>query len=275
MYMYEKIKNYNDRKFKRAGGIPRVLFEIFVGILTFSLNEKHKKGGRKPKLSVENILLMYLKFYRDYNTFFSLANMFGIDEANVYRWIKWSEKVLATGFSGMINELITMSKIDVSHEHLVDVTECGIQRPKNQEIQREYYSGKKKKHTIKIQIIMDEITKKIVGVAFDKGSVHDFKLFKNSTTDLDKLIAFLADNGYQGIQELFSKSLTPKKKSKYNPLSDEDKEFNKLISNIRIAVEHVNCQLKIFRILSERYRSRIDTFNLRAILICCFYNFCL
>ena len=275
MYMYEKIKNYNDRKFKRAVGIPRVLFEIFVGILTFSLNEKHKKGGRKPKLSVENILLMYLKFYRDYNTFFSLANMFGIDEANVYRWIKWSEKVLATGFSGMINELITMSKIDVSHEHLVDVTECGIQRPKNQEIQREYYSGKKKKHTIKIQIIMDEITKKIVGVAFDKGSVHDFKLFKNSTTDLDKLIAFLADNGYQGIQELFSKSLTPKKKSKYNPLSDEDKEFNKLISNIRIAVEHVNCQLKIFRILSERYRSRIDTFNLRAILICCFYNFCL
>ena len=275
MYMYEKIKNYNNRKFKRAVGIPRVLFEIFVGILTFSLNEKHKKGGRKPKLSVENILLMYLKFYRDYNTFFSLANMFGIDEANVYRWIKWSEKVLATGFSGMINELITMSKIDVSHEHLVDVTECGIQRPKNQEIQREYYSGKKKKHTIKIQIIMDEITKKIVGVAFDKGSVHDFKLFKNTTIDLDKLIAFLADNGYQGIQELFSKSLTPKKKSKYNPLSDEDKEFNKLISNIRIAVEHVNCQLKIFRILSERYRSRIDTFNLRAILICCFYNFCL
>lgn len=275
MYMYEKIKNYNDRKFKRAVGIPRVLFEIFVGIITFSLNEKHKKGGRKPKLSVENILLMYLKFYRDYNTFFSLANMFGIDEANVYRWIKWSEKVLATGFAGMINELITMSKIDVTHEHLVDVTECGIQRPKNQEIQREYYSGKKKKHTIKIQIIMDEITKKIVGVAFDKGSVHDFKLFKNSTIDLDKLIAFLADNGYQGIQELFSKSLTPKKKSKYNPLSDEDKEFNKLISNIRIAVEHVNCQLKIFRILSERYRSRIDTFNLRAILICCFYNFCL
>ena len=100
-------------------------------------------------------------------------------------------------------------------------------------------------------------------------------MFKNSTIDLDKLIAFLADNGYQGIQELFSKSLTPKKKSKYNPLSDEDKEFNKLISNIRIAVEHVNCQLKIFRILSERYRSRIDSFNLRATLICCFYNFCL
>ena len=86
-----------------------------------------------------------------------------------------------------------------------------------------------------------------------------------STEELDKTISFLADNGYLGIQNIFEKSLTPKKKSKYNPLSDEDKEFNKLISNIRIAVEHVNCQLKTFRILSERYRSRLEAFILRDI----------
>ena len=86
MCMYEK-KNYKDRKFKRAIGITRVLFLIFVGILTFSLNEKNKKVGRKPKLLVENILLMYLKFYRNHNIFFSLANMFGTDEANIHRWV--------------------------------------------------------------------------------------------------------------------------------------------------------------------------------------------
>ena len=256
-------------------GIPKALFEIFVETLSFSLDKKHKKGGRKPKLSVENILVMYLKYYRDYNTFFSLGNMFGIDEANAYRWIKWCEEIVSTDLLFMINEITNRSKINITQENLVDVTECSIQRPKNQETQREYYSGKKKKHTIKIQIIIDEITKQIISVDFDKGSVHDFKLFKNTTEELDKTISFLADNGYLGIQNIFEKSLTPKKKSKYNPLSDEDKEFNKLISNIRIAVEHVNCQLKIFRILSERYRSRLETFNLRATLICCFYNFCL
>lgn len=275
MMMYENIKDYNDRKFKRTVGIPRVLFETFAETISFSLKKKHKKGGRKPKLSVENILVMYLKYYRDYNTFFSLGNIFGINEANAYRWIKWCEEIISIAFISMINEITNKTKINSMHEHLVDVTECSVQRSKSQEVQREYYSGKKKKHTIKIQIIMDEITKKIVGIAFDKGSVHDFKLFKNSTTNLNSSIAFLADNGYLGIQEIFSKSLTPKKKSKYNPLSDEDKEFNKLISNIRIAVEHVNCQLKTFRILSERYRSRLETFNLRATLICCFYNFCL
>ena len=122
---------------------------------------------------------------------------------------------------------------------------------------------------------MDEITKKIVGIAFEKGSVHDFKLFKNTTENLNKSIPFLADNGYLGIQNIFENSLTLKKKSKYNPLTDQDKELNKLISSIRITIEHVNCQLKIFRILSEKYRSRIKTFYKRAILICYFYNYCL
>ena len=67
MMLYEKIKNYSDKKFKRALGIPKALFEIFVETLSFSLDKKHKKGGRKPKLSVENILVMYLKYYRGYN----------------------------------------------------------------------------------------------------------------------------------------------------------------------------------------------------------------
>ena len=77
------------------------------------------------------------------------------------------------------------------------------------------------------------------------------------------------------IIDYFKNSITAKMKSKLNPLTSEDKELNKLISSIRISVEHVNCQLKIFRILSERYRSRIHTFYLRFLLICSFYNFCI
>ena len=272
---YDKIKRYSDRKFKRTLGIPRELFEVLAEILTMALKEKHKKGGRKPKLSAEDILILTLLYYRDYNTFFSLGNYFGIDESNAFRWIKWCEEIIKSVFLNMINDMSNLKNINSKHEHLVDVTECTIQRSKNYDIQREYYSGKKKKHTIKIQIIIDEITKKIVGVSFEKGSVHDFKLFKNTTENLDKSIPFLADNGYLGIQNIFKNSMTPKKKSKYNPLSDKDKELNKLISNIRISVEHINCQVKIFRILAERYRSRIETFFLRAIIICCFYNLCI
>lgn len=116
---------------------------------------------------------------------------------------------------------------------------------------------------------------KNVSVCFDKGSVHDFTIFKNTTKGLPDFLHFLADSGYQGILEYFENSITPKKKSKNNPLTEQDKELNKLISSIRIPVEHVNCQLKIFRILSERYRSRIKTFYSRFLLVCSLYNFCL
>ena len=268
---YDNIKNKKDTTFKRKVGIPRILFEMLVGVLEIPFKEKQSKGGPKPKLSIEDILLMTLIYYRDYPTFFSLGNMFELDEANVYRWIKWAEKIIYKELEGVID--ITL--LDESSEQLVDVTECIIQRPKDYDIQREYYSGKKKKHTIKAQIIMNEKDKKILSVYFNKGSVHDFKIFKETTKDLSKTIAFLADSGYQGILDYFKNSMTPKKKSKNNPLTNEDKQLNHLISSIRISVEHVNCQLKIFRILSERYRSRINTFYLRFLLICNFYNLCL
>lgn len=266
---YENLKGVSESKFKRAVGVNREIFEFQVAILEDALKEKHKKGGRPPKLPTEDILLLMYNYYRDYNTFLKLGLYFEIDESNAYRWIKWCESILQSYMS----EDFDISKINIQNELIVDVMECLIQRPKIYEIQREYYSGKKKKHTIKIQVIIEEKTKKIVGVAFGKGSVHDFSLFQKSTKELDTLAKFLADSGYQGILKLFPNSLTPKKKSKNNPLSTEDKELNHLISSNRIAIEHTNSQLKIFKILSERYRNRIGTFFPRAIFICSLYNF--
>ena len=101
-------------------------------------------------------------------------------------------------------------------EKLVDVTECIVQRPKDSELQTYYYSGKKKKHTIKIQLIVDEKTRKIVSIAFDAGSIHDFLLFKNTTKNLNKSINFLADSGYQGITNIFKNSMIQKKNQNIN-----------------------------------------------------------
>lgn len=278
--VYNNYKNLDDIKFKESVGIPRILFELIIPALTKRINDLHKKGGRKPELCVEDLLLMTLKYYRDYPTFFSLGLSFGINKSNAFRWVNKIENMLNDIFENIINiqvkcaDLNKKGKEITISEKLVDVTECIVQRPKNSELQTLYYSGKKKKHTIKIQLIVDVKTRKIVSIAFDAGSIHDFLLFKNTTKDLNDLISFLADSGYQGITNIFKNSMIPKKKSKYNPLTDEDKELNKLISNIRISIEHVNCQVKFFRILSERYRSRIDTFYSRALIICCFYNMC-
>lgn len=268
---YEELKGLNDTKFKRAIGVKREIFEFQVAILEEAQNKKHMQGGRPPKLEIPDILLLMYGYLRDYTTFLKLGMYFGIDESNAYRWIVWSQSVLER----YMTEEFDITKLDKAKEYIVDVMECAIERPKVQEIQREYYSGKKKKHTIKIQLIIEEDTKKIVYVAFSKGSVHDFQLFKESTKEMNTEIAMLADSGYQGLDKILFRCLTPKKKSKLNPLTNHDKELNHLISNIRIAIEHVNGQLKVFRILSQRYRNRKPTFISRALFLCSLYNFCL
>ena len=100
---YKKLKKMKDKKFKRAVGIPRVLFEILVAVLEPPFKERQRKGGPKPKLAIEDILLMTLTYYRDYPTFFSLGNTFRIDESNAYRWVTWTEAILSIAFDGIVD----------------------------------------------------------------------------------------------------------------------------------------------------------------------------
>ena len=134
------------------------------------------------------------------------------------------------------------------------------------------YSGKKKRHTQKTQIVADKESKRILCTAFDKGRRHDFKLFKQSKVYLKKESKCLVDTGYQGIQKIHSNSELPKKKSKKQPLTKEDKKQNQQISSVRITIENIIREVKIFRIIAEKYRNRRKRFALRFNLIAAIYN---
>ncbi len=86
-------------------------------------------------------------------------------------------------------------------------------------------------------------------------------------------IVINADTGYIGISKLHKNSVLPKKKSKKNPLSEKDKQNNRKLSSERILAEHVIGKVKIFKILSDRYRNRRKRFGLRFNLIAGIYNF--
>jgi DDE superfamily endonuclease len=64
----------------------------------------------------------------------------------------------------------------------------------------------------------------------------------------------------------------PKKKTKKNPLTKEDKRKNRALSSERVANENVIGMLKRFKIISERYRNRRKRFGLRFNLIAAIYN---
>jgi len=115
-------------------------------------------------------------------------------------------------------------------------------------------------------------TEKILATDFCNGSKHDFQLFKNSRCSLSPETCLLADSGYQGIVALHPNSQTPAKKSKLHPLSQEQKASNRALSRKRILIENIIRRLKIFRILSERYRNRRKRFGLRFNLIAAICN---
>lgn len=119
---------------------------------------------------------------------------------------------------------------------------------------------------------MDQKTRIILATDFAIGSQHDFQLFKESRSGLASHLLSLADTGYLGIHQLHANSQIPAKKSKLHPLTPAQKEGNRQLSCQRIFVENVIARIKVFRILSERYRNRRKRFSLRFNLIAAIYN---
>jgi hypothetical protein len=122
-------------------------------------------------------------------------------------------------------------------------------------------------------VVIDLDTLLILFIEQAVGSVHDFTLYKSSVgSAVSPEVKMKADSGYQGIVAYHANSEVPFKKGKNRPLTLEEKAFNRRLSRDRIAVEHVNRQIKIFKIMSDRYRNRRRRHKLRMTLICAIRN---
>jgi DDE superfamily endonuclease len=119
---------------------------------------------------------------------------------------------------------------------------------------------------------VDKKTQAIICTDFSNGKRHDFRLFKESKTRIHPEIKVITDTGYQGIKKLHNKSEMPKKKSKKNPLTQEDKRNNKKLARERVVNENVIGMLKRFKIIADKYRNRRKRFGLRFNLIAGIYN---
>ena len=143
---------------------------------------------------------------------------------------------------------------------------------KDQKKQQKSYSGKKKKHTFKVQAIIHYKTQQILSLCTSRGAVHDFELFKRHLNQIPVGSFILADKGYQGIYKVYPKSLLPVKAKKHCKLAPDLKIYNKEINKRRIGIEHVFGRLKTFKILAEKYRNRGKRLGLRFNLIAGIYN---
>lgn len=230
----------------------------------------HLNGGRKDGPTARERVEITLKYCRQYLSYRYLAFEYKVAKSCIATIIKWTMKIIVSdGRFSLPNKVQNI--YDTSEDRIYDVTETKIDRP--QKKQEKFYSGKKKMHTLKTQIEIGTKTLLIYSISFAIGSMHDFKLFKNSSHDYNINTALFVDMGYIGIEKTHKNSIIPIKSSKNHKLTKEEKWYNSEVSKVRIAIEHTNAFLKKFKIIGTRFRNRRKNFKLYMTFICSIYNF--
>ena len=131
MDKYTNAIKLNDADFKRLTGVKKDSFSKMVEILSDAYILKHSKGGRKPKLTIENQLMLTLEYYREYRTMFHIGVDYGLAKSNVCEIINWVENTLVKDGTFSLPSKKALLRDDNDIEIvLVDVTECPIERPK-------------------------------------------------------------------------------------------------------------------------------------------------
>jgi hypothetical protein len=137
---------------------------------------------------------------------------------------------------------------------VIDTFEQRTQRPKRR--QRAYYSGKKKAHTLKSQVGVDEETGRFVDVSDSApGPTADIKVLRKSRLlkRLPKGVGGVGDLAYVGIGELHptGAGAAPRRKPRGKDRPPEDRRYNRAFSRRRIVVEHAIGRLRRFRAVSH------------------------
>ena len=91
---YNELKDLKDELFRRLTGVKHGTFKRMLEILQSAYDKKMAKGGRPPKLTVPDKLLLALEYIREYRTYFHIAKSYGISESAAYNTSRWVEDTL-------------------------------------------------------------------------------------------------------------------------------------------------------------------------------------
>jgi DDE superfamily endonuclease len=158
----------------------------------------------------------------------------------------------------------------------IDATEQEIPRPKNKRKRKSYYSGKKKKHTVKTQYMVNSEGLILHKTGHDRGRIHDYEVFKNKHPATPPQVENVLDLGYMGVKNDFPtvKSVLPLfRKKRKSELSDEEKRHNRKHSKLRIIVEHTVSRIKKFGIMGTKFRNRLRRYDNVSSIVSGLVNF--
>ena len=285
-----------DRLLRAMIGLNRKAFENLLEKFEKVYNEEEEKkgkrprkrkrgGGRKGRLASMAEKLFYILFYfKCYPTFDLASVLFDFDRSQAHRWVHKLQEILEKTLGE--KQVLPLRQIHSVEEFLekfpmvkkviVDGTERAISRPKDEEKQRENYSGKKKRHTRKNIVASDKEKKILVLTTTKIGKTHDKKIQEEEDfiLGIPEKIEVLADSGFQGLQKQYENICLPKKKRRGGELTKEEKEKNKELAKERVVVENAIGGVKRYNAVSHIYRNRIIDFDDKLMLTACgLWNF--
>ncbi len=225
-------------------------------------------AGRKAHLqSIEDKLLFILVYFRVYPTQEVQGYLFGMSQAQANEWVHRLTGVLneSLGEEQHLPErrparLEAVLKQCPSLEFIIDGTERPINRPKDKEKQKQYYSGKKKGHSVKNNVITERGGRVLYLSGTHEGKKHDKKLADEEGYRFPPGSKLLQDTGFQGYSPPGATIVQPKKKPRKAELSEIDKLINRGISSLRVEVEHQIGGIKRCQILVQKFRNRAANF---------------
>lgn len=128
---YQDLQSFSNSDFQRYTGVKRSIFETMLTVLKETDQQDRRKGGPKPKLIVEDRLLLALEYLREYRTFFHIAGDFGVSEATAMRTTHWVENTLMQSGEFTLPKRQEWQQDSTDIEVvLIDATEVECERPK-------------------------------------------------------------------------------------------------------------------------------------------------
>ena len=259
MFSYKQLSK-KPKSFLSFTGVTRQQFDVILRDVRkqHHITEQSRLSQRKRQrdigaghpfdLDVKDRLVMLLVYYRMYLTCELTGHLFGLDQSNVSRNIKYLEPAVKQSIlipgklyanSKKINDIIQLQEFFPDLIIMTDGTEQPIPRPKDHTKRKTHYSGKKKKHTVKNQITINLNGEIIHKPPHSPGRRNDYAILKIKHPVLSEDLMVFYDLGYLGMEKDFPNqiSILPYKRKKGKELTISQKEWNKLQSKIRIKVE--------------------------------------
>jgi hypothetical protein len=266
----------SPQSFRQLTGISPAEFEKLLGELAPRYaqaqaqrqdrpgRQRNPGGGRKHHLALDDRLLMLLIYYRTYVTHAFLGFLFQIDQSSVCRNINPLQPLLA-GIFRIPERRVTLEAGEIQ-ALFFDAAEQPIQRPGPGRRQRDYYSGKKRRHTVKHQVVVVQRRKPpgpapggrakprrqrvaAVSPAFG-GRTHDKRAYDATRVLGPPGVGRYGDTAYIG-----TGLTTPRRKPPGGTLTGRQRRGNRRLARKRVAVEHGIGKMKTWRIVADRYRN--------------------